>query len=110
MKIIPLHSAEPTFLKLSKIEWGISGMFALIIPLFIQSVLALMGYITSIPLLISVLLVIGVDVLIVYAKSKEQDFFFTLLNNQKIPSVLRGVFPTTLTKRALPGGLEKPNH
>lgn len=107
MKIIPLHSAEPTFLKLSKIEWGISALFALLIPLFMQSILALLGYFTSLPLLLSVLLVVGVDMLIVYAKSKEQDFFSTVLSNHKIPGVVRGIFPATLTERPIPGGLDR---
>lgn len=99
MKIIPLHSAEPTFLKLTKIEWGISALFALLIPLFLQSICALMGIFTSIPILVSAVLVLGVDIMLVYAKSKEQDFFMTLLNNRKIPNVVRGTFPSTHVER-----------
>ena len=106
MKIIPLHSAEPTFLKLTKFEWGISALFALIIPLFIQSVLVLMGYETHLPILIALAIVGILDTLMIVAKSKEQDFFRTYFHNLRIPNAVRGLFPT-LFPNALPGGLEK---
>ncbi len=106
MKIIPLHSAEPTILKLTKFEWGISALFALLIPLFIQSLLVLVGYQTRLPILIALVLVGAVDTLLIIAKSKEQDFFRTYLHNLRIPNAVRGLFPT-LFPNALPGGLEK---
>lgn len=98
MKIIPLHAAEPTFLKLSKIEWGISALFALLVPLFFQSVLALLGVSTSLPLILGIVLVISVDVVIVIAKQKEQNFFFTYFHNMKIPSIVQGNYPTSIKK------------
>jgi len=106
MKIIPLHSAEPTTLKLTKFEWGISALFALLIPLFFQSLLVLAGYQTRLPIFIALVVVGIVDTLLIIAKSKEQDFFRTLIHNFRIPNVVRGLFPT-LFPTAIPGGLEK---
>lgn len=91
MKIIPLHSAEPTFLRLSRFEWGASLFFALLVPLFIQSVLACFGILTSTPLLLGLGLVAIADSLVVYAKSKEQDFLMTWIGNARIPDTIVGV-------------------
>jgi hypothetical protein len=93
MKIIPLHSAEPTFLKLSRFEWGVSLFFALLIPLFIQSFLALFGILTSAPLLIGLGVVAVADALVVYAKGKEQDFMKTWIANARLPDSLAGIHP-----------------
>lgn len=93
MKIIPLHSAEPTFLKLSRFEWGISLFFALLVPLFLESILACFGVMTAAPLYVGLLLVAAADGLVVYAKSKEQDFMMTWIANKRIPDSLVGVHP-----------------
>ena len=93
MKIIPLHSAEPTFLKLSRFEWGVSLFFALLIPLFIQSFLALFGTLTAAPLFIGLGLVAVADALVVYAKGKEQDFMRTWIGNARLPDSVIGVHP-----------------
>ncbi len=90
MKIIPLHSAEPTFLKLNRFEWGVSLFFALLIPLFLQSVLAIFGIITAWPLYIGLCLVASVDVVIIHAKSREQDFLVTWYYNRAIPDSIVG--------------------
>ena len=91
MKIIPLHSAEPTFLKLSRFEWGVSLFFALLIPLFIQSFLALFGILTAAPLYIGLGLVALADGLVVYAKGKEQDFMATWIGNARLPDSIVGI-------------------
>jgi hypothetical protein len=93
MKIIPLHSAEPTFLRLSRFEWGVSLFFALLVPLFIQATLALFSILTSAPLYIGIALVGFADAIIVYAKSKEQDFLITWIGNARIPDSLVCVHP-----------------
>jgi hypothetical protein len=93
MKIIPLHSAEPTFLKLSRFEWGVSMFFALLVPLFLQSILACFSIMTSAPVYIGLLAVGAADVLVVYAKSKEQDFLMTLIGNARIPDSVIGMHP-----------------
>ena len=93
MKIIPLHSAEPTFLRLSRFEWGVSLFFALLVPLFIQATLACFSILTTAPLYIGMALVGVADSLIVYAKSKEQDFLITWIGNSRIPDSLIGVHP-----------------
>ena len=93
MKIIPLHSAEPTFLKLSRFEWGVSLFFALLVPLFIQSILACFGVMTSLPLIVGLVLVVLFDAVVVYAKSKEQDFLMTWMGNARIPDTLVGLHP-----------------
>jgi hypothetical protein len=90
MKIIPLHSAEPTFLRLSRFEWGVSLFFALLIPLFLQSLLALFGIVTAVPLYVGLSLVALADLGVVYAKSKEQDFLQTWIGNVRIPDSLVG--------------------
>ena len=90
MKIIPLHSAEPTFLKLNRFEWGVSLLFALLVPLFLQSILALFGILTALPLYLGVGLVALVDGVVIHAKSKEQDFLQTWYLNRKIPDSLVG--------------------
>ena len=90
MKIIPLHSAEPTFLRLSRFEWGVSLFFALLVPLFLQSILAVFGVKTAIPLALSACLVAAADVAVVYAKGKEQDFLMTFIHNARIPDCLIG--------------------
>jgi hypothetical protein len=93
MKIIPLHSAEPTFLRLSRFEWGVSLFFALLVPLFIQATLACFSILTSVPLYIGMALVGVADSLIVFAKSKEQDFLITWMGNARIPDSIVGVHP-----------------
>ncbi len=93
MKIIPLHSAEPTFLRLSRFEWGVSLFFALLVPLFIQAALALFSILTSIPIYVGIALVGILDTLIIYAKSKEQDFLITWIGNARIPDSLIGAHP-----------------
>lgn len=93
MKIIPLHSAEPTFLRLSRFEWGVSLFFALLVPLFIQAALALFSILTSAPLYIGMAVVGVADFLVVYAKSKEQDFLITWMGNARIPDSIVGVHP-----------------
>lgn len=90
MKIIPLHSAEPTFLRLNRFEWGISLFFALLVPLFIQSLLAFFAVVTAVPLYVGLGLVAAADAGIVYAKSKEQDFLQTWLANARIPDSVVG--------------------
>lgn len=105
MKIIPLHSAEPTFLKLSRFEWGVSLFFALLVPLFIQSLLALFGVITALPLYVGLGLVAVADFVVVYAKSKEQDFLQTWLGNARIPDSIVGTHRmphAPFTPRAVP--------
>ena len=93
MKIIPLHSAEPTFLRLSRFEWGVSLFFALLVPMFIQATLACFSILTSVPLCIGMIVVSVADSLIVYAKSKEQDFLTTWIGNSRIPDSIIGVHP-----------------
>ena len=93
MKIIPLHSAEPTFLKLSRFEWGISLFFALLVPLFIESILACFGVLTSAPLLVGLFVIAAADTVVVYAKSKEQDFLMTLIGNARVPDSVVGIHP-----------------
>src|SRR4051812_38431105 len=90
MKIIPLHSAEPTFLKLNRFEWGVSLFFALLVPLFLQSVLVLFGVLTALPLYVGLGLVAIADMGVVYAKSKEQDFLQTWIGNSRIPDSIVG--------------------
>lgn len=90
MKIIPLHSAEPTFLKLNRFEWGVSLFFALLVPLFLQSLLALFGVVTAVPLYVGLSLVALADSGVVYAKSKEQDFLQTWIGNGRIPDFIVG--------------------
>ena len=90
MKIIPLHSAEPTFLKLNRFEWGVSLFFALLVPLFIQSILAFFGVATAVPLYVGLGLVALADFGVVYAKSKEQDFLQTWTLNSRIPNSIVG--------------------
>lgn len=93
MKIIPLHSAEPTFLRLSRFEWGVSLFFALLIPLFIQSIMACFGIVTAWPLYIGLMLVALADAVVVYAKSKEQDFLMTWIANARLPDSVVGLHP-----------------
>lgn len=90
MKIIPLHSAEPTFLKLNRFEWGVSLFFALLVPLFLQSILAIFGVVTALPLMVGLGLVALVDAVLIHAKSKEQDFLVTWYYNRAIPDSLVG--------------------
>ena len=90
MKIIPLHSAEPTFLKLNRFEWGVSLFFALLVPLFTQSILAFFGVVTALPLYLGLALVALADAAVVYAKSKEQDFLHTWMGNRRISNNLVG--------------------
>ena len=93
MKIIPLHSAEPTFLRLSRFEWGVSLFFALLVPLFIQAALALFSILTSAPLYVGMAVIGVADFLVVFAKSEEQDFLITWMGNARIPDSLVGVHP-----------------
>ena len=115
MKIIPLHSAEPTFLKLSRFEWGVSLFFALLIPLFVQSILAFFGVMTALPLYLGLGLVALADAAIVYAKSREQDFLLTWIANARIPDSVVGTHimpfaPFTPSRNPEESSSENPFH
>ena len=92
MQITPLHSPEPTFLRLTKFEWAIFFLVGVFIPLFLQSLLALFGVNTRLPILICGLTALTFAVVLYMCKEREQDFLMTFFVNRIIPDVLEGTY------------------
>lgn len=92
MKITPLHTPEPTFLKLTKFEWVVAILGGFLIPLFIQSLFRLMGHPTHVPILLAAPLALAFVVVLFVSKDKEQDYLMTYFNNRLIPNTIEGAY------------------
>lgn len=90
MKVTPLIAHEPTFLKLTKFEWLVAVTVGVFIPLFVQSVLRLLGYTTILPFAICFASTICFLFFLYLGKGKEQDYLATSLTNLLIPESIEG--------------------
>lgn len=100
MKITPLHTPEPTFLKLTKFEWVVTALGGILIPLFLQTMLRIVGIPTHLPILISLPLALAFVLVMYLSKDKEQDFLMTYFGNRLIPNTLEGAYSNAATREA----------
>lgn len=109
MQITPLHSPEPTFLRLTKFEWAVFFLVGMFIPLFLQSLLALFSINTHFPILICGLSALAFAMVLYICKDKEQDFLMTFFINQLIPDVMEGAYYQIPPVRRESDGQEPPS-
>ena len=106
MRITPLHSNEPTFLRLTKFEWVVAILGGVLIPLFIQSLLRFLGIHTHLPIAVASTGALVFVLFLYFGKNKEQDFLITILSNRTIPDSLEGIY-TDVMPVMKEGGFEK---
>lgn len=92
MKITPLHTPDPTFLKLTKFEWVLTIYGGVLLPLFFQAVLRIVGLPTHLPILVCLPLAFAFVLIMYLCKDKEQDFLMTYVGNRLISNTLEGAY------------------
>lgn len=99
MKVTPLIAHEPTFLKLTKFEWLVAITVGVFVPLFVQSILRILGLNTILPFLICFAVTLFFLVFLYIGKGKEQDFLATSLTNLLIPDAIEAHYAQVIPAR-----------